>query len=155
MYATKFTKEEALNLLETYNKEPFHILHGLTVGEVLRWYAGELGYGDEADFWEIAGLLHDIDFEQYPEEHCKKAPELLESAGVAECLPCSSGDQVRRLLQRQAQAPRPAAPNNQFDQLFQIHLAGHGWGQIPLAQLLQGYLAAGVPRLPKGHRPHS
>ena len=84
MYATKFTKEEALKLLETYNKEPFHILHGLTVGEVLRWYAGELGYGDEADFWEIAGLLHDIDFEQYPEEHCKKAPELLEKGGVGE-----------------------------------------------------------------------
>ena len=62
MYATKFTKEEALKLLETYNKEPFHILHGLTVGEVLRWYAGDLGYGDEAYFWEIAGLLHDIDF---------------------------------------------------------------------------------------------
>ena len=94
MYATKFTKEEALKLLETYNKEPFHILHGLTVGEVLRWYAGELGYGDEADFWEIAGLLHDIDFEQYPEEHCKKAVELLKEAGAEEELihaVCSHG----------------------------------------------------------------
>ena len=63
--------------------------------------------------------------------------ELLESSGVAECLPCSSGDQVRRLLQRQPQAPWPAAPDNQFDQFLQIHLAGHGGGQLPLAQLLQ------------------
>ena len=82
MYRTKFTREEALKLLKTYNHEPFHILHGLTVGETMKWFAGELGYGEEADFWEAVGILHDIDFELYPEEHCKKAVELLEAAGA-------------------------------------------------------------------------
>ena len=79
---TKFSREEAIGLLKQYNQELFHILHGLTVGGVMRWYAGELGYGEDADFWEIAGILHDIDYERYPEEHCKKAPELLEAAGA-------------------------------------------------------------------------
>ena len=69
------TREEALELLRKYNKEPFHILHGLTVEGVMRWYAKELGFGDEEEYWGIVGLLHDIDFEQWPEEHCKKAPE--------------------------------------------------------------------------------
>ena len=71
------SREEALELLRKYNKEPFHIRHGLTVEGVMRWYAGELGYGDDKDFWGIVGLLHDIDFEKYPQEHCLKAPELL------------------------------------------------------------------------------
>ena len=74
---THITREEALELLKKYNQEPFHLEHGITVGKTLRWFAEDLGYGDEADFWEIAGLLHDVDFEKYPEEHCKKAPELL------------------------------------------------------------------------------
>ncbi len=73
----ELTRVQALDLLMKYNKEPFHILHGLTVEGVMRWYAKELGYGGEADFWAMAGLLHDVDFEIYPEEHCKKAPELL------------------------------------------------------------------------------
>ena len=77
-------REEALELLKQYNQEPFHILHGLTVEGVMRWYARELGYGEEEDFWGIVGLLHDIDFEQYPEQHCVKAPELLCPAGVGE-----------------------------------------------------------------------
>ena len=71
------TRQQALDLLMKYNKESFHILHGLTVEGVMRWYANELGYGEEADFWAMAGLLHDIDFEMYPEEHCIKAPDLL------------------------------------------------------------------------------
>ena len=78
------TREEALELLRKYNQEPFHIQHGLTVEKTMRWFANELGYGDEADYWAITGLLHDIDFEQYPEEHCVKAPELLREAGVGE-----------------------------------------------------------------------
>ena len=78
------SREEALELLRKYNKEPFHIRHGLTVEGVMRWYAGELGYGDDKDFWGIVGLLHDIDFEKYPQEHCLKAPELLREAGVGE-----------------------------------------------------------------------
>ena len=78
------TREEALALLRRYNKEPFHILHALTLEGVMAWYARELGYGDRSDFWALAGLLHDIAFEQWPEQHCRKAPELLQEAGAGE-----------------------------------------------------------------------
>lgn len=78
------SREEALALLKKYNKEPFHIQHALTVEGVMRWYAEQLGFGDEAEFWSQAGLLHDIDFELFPDEHCKKAPELLREAGVSD-----------------------------------------------------------------------
>lgn len=84
MRESKITRDEALELLKTYNKEPFHIQHALTVEGVMRWYANELGYGDEEEYWGISGLLHDIDFEMYPDEHCVKAPELLEKGGVGE-----------------------------------------------------------------------
>lgn len=77
-------RQEALELLKKYNKEPFHIQHGLTVEGVMNWYAQNLGYGDEADYWATIGLLHDIDFELYPDEHCKKAPELLKEAGLSD-----------------------------------------------------------------------
>ena len=77
MMKTHITREQALALLRKYNQEHFHLQHGITVGKVMRWYANELGFAEEADFWEIAGLLHDVDFEKYPEQHCKKAPELL------------------------------------------------------------------------------
>jgi predicted hydrolase (HD superfamily) len=78
------TREEALALLKEYNKEAFHIQHALTVEGVMRWFAQELGYGEEEEFWGITGLLHDIDFEQYPEQHCVKAPELLKKGGVSD-----------------------------------------------------------------------
>ena len=81
---SSITREQAYALLTKYNKEPFHIQHALTVEGVLRWYANELGYGEDADFWAITGLLHDIDFEGWPEEHCIKAPELLREGGVSE-----------------------------------------------------------------------
>ena len=74
---TAITRQQALSLLQKYNQEPFHILHALTVEGVIRWYARELGYGEDVDFWGLCGLLHDVDFEKYPEEHCQKAPELL------------------------------------------------------------------------------
>lgn len=77
-------RDEAFELLKKYNKEAFHIQHGLTVEGVMKWYAKELGYGDEAEYWGIVGLLHDIDFELYPDQHCIKAPELLKEAGVGE-----------------------------------------------------------------------
>lgn len=77
-------RQEALELLKKYNKEPFHIQHGLTVEGVMRWYAQNLGYGNEADYWATVGLLYDIDFELYPDEHCKKAPELLKEAGLSD-----------------------------------------------------------------------
>lgn len=81
---TELTRESAIALLRKHNKEDFHVLHGLTVGGVLKWYASELGYGEEADFWEIVGILHDIDFEEYPEEHCLVAPRLLAEGGAEE-----------------------------------------------------------------------
>lgn len=84
MRTSNLTREEAFELLRKYNKESFHIQHALTVEGVMRWFAKELGYGDEEDYWGITGLLHDIDFELYPEQHCVKAPELLKEGGVGE-----------------------------------------------------------------------
>ncbi len=81
---SNLTREEAYTLLHKYNKEAFHIQHALTVEGVMRWYAKDLGYGEEEEYWGITGLLHDIDFELYPDEHCKKALELLKEGGVAE-----------------------------------------------------------------------
>ena len=78
------SREKAFLLLEKYNKEPFHIRHALTVEGVMRFFAKSLGYLDEEEYWCIVGLLHDIDFELYPEEHCKKAPELLAAGGVGD-----------------------------------------------------------------------
>ena len=78
------TRDEAFTLLKKYNKDPVHIQHALTVEAVMKWYANELGYGEDAEYWGIVGLLHDIDFELYPEEHCLKAPEMLREAGVGE-----------------------------------------------------------------------
>jgi predicted hydrolase (HD superfamily) len=88
------SRDAALALLRTYNTEPFHIQHALTVEGVMRWYAGELGYGEDADFWATVGLLHDVDFEKWPEEHCKKAPELLRAGGCSDAFihaVCSHG----------------------------------------------------------------
>ena len=84
MLTSSVTRAQAYDLLTKYNKEPFHIQHALTVEGVMRYFANELGYADEADFWGITGLLHDMDFECYPDEHCKKAPELLREIGVSE-----------------------------------------------------------------------
>lgn len=78
------SREAAMELLRKYNKDPFHIQHALTVEGVMRWFAVESGYGEDEEYWGIVGLLHDIDFELYPEEHCIKAPELLRAGGVGE-----------------------------------------------------------------------
>ena len=88
------TREQAFDLLKKYNQEEFHIRHALTVEGVMRWYAKKLGYGEEEEFWGIVGLLHDIDFEQYPEQHCIKALKLLKDGGASEELihaVCSHG----------------------------------------------------------------
>ncbi len=74
---SEITKEQAYDLLKKYNKEPFHLHHGLTVSCVMEYFAENLGFGEEKNFWALAGLLHDIDFEMWPEEHCQKAPSLL------------------------------------------------------------------------------
>ena len=76
------TYEQALALLQKYNKEPFHIRHGLTLEGVMAWFAKE--NGEDAEFWGLCGLLHDVDFEMYPDEHCVKAPELLAEIGASE-----------------------------------------------------------------------
>ena len=80
------TRQQAWDLLKQYNHEPFHLRHGVTVEHVMGWYAQELGYGDEKEFWSIVGLLHDLDFEQWPEEHCVKSQELMRQAGVDEAI---------------------------------------------------------------------
>ncbi|MDO4922179.1 MAG: hydrolase [Phascolarctobacterium sp.] len=80
------TREEAWKLLTQYNKEPFHLRHALTVEGVMRYFARELGYGDQEEYWGIVGLLHDLDFEQYPEQHCVKSQELMRRHGVDESI---------------------------------------------------------------------
>ncbi len=81
---SNLTRQQAYELLRKYNQEPFHIQHALTVEAVMRWFADDLGYGDDEEFWGQVGLLHDIDFELYPEQHCVKAPELLRDGGAGE-----------------------------------------------------------------------
>ena len=78
------SREDAAALLKKYNKDPFHIQHAFTMEAVMQWHAKELGYENDAEYWGIVGLLHDIDFELYPEEHCLKAPELLKEGGVGD-----------------------------------------------------------------------
>ena len=77
-------REDALALFRKYNRDPFHVQHAYTVEAVMKRFANELGYGTDAEFWGIVGLLHDIEFEQFPDQHCVKAPELLREAGVDE-----------------------------------------------------------------------
>lgn len=77
-------KEKAIELLKEYNKEPFHIRHGITVGEVMKYFAEKFGYGEEKEKWYLAGLLHDLDFEIYPEEHCIKTQEIMKEKGINE-----------------------------------------------------------------------
>ena len=94
---SNLTREEAYTLLHKYNKEAFHIQHALTVEGVMKWFANDLGYGEDEEYWAITGLLHDIDFELYPEEHCIKAPELLKEGGVADDMIysiCSHGYEI-------------------------------------------------------------
>jgi predicted hydrolase (HD superfamily) len=88
------SREQAWELLKKHNKDPFHLQHALTVEGVMKWYAKDLGYQGDEEFWGIVGLLHDIDFEEYPQEHCLKAPELLRAGGAGEAIihaVCSHG----------------------------------------------------------------
>ncbi len=78
------SREDALALLKKYNKDPFHLQHAFTVEAVMKWFAKEAGYAEDEEYWGIVGLLHDIDFELYPDEHCLKAPELLRDGGIGE-----------------------------------------------------------------------
>jgi predicted hydrolase (HD superfamily) len=78
----EITKQEAAELLGRYNQDAFHLRHAAIVAGVMRYFAGTLGYGEEADFWEIVGLLHDLDFERYPDEHCIKVQEIMREEGL-------------------------------------------------------------------------
>lgn len=103
------SRDDAFQLLRKYNKEPFHIQHALTVEGVMKWYAKELGYEEDAQYWGIVGLLHDIDFEQYPDQHCIKAPELLREGGVGEDIihaVCSHGYELGELIEKTILAMR-------------------------------------------------
>ena len=98
------TREEAYELLKKYNKEDFHLHHGRMVGGAMRYFAKKLGYGDQEEFWAIVGLLHDIDFEMWPDDHCKKAKELLAEAGypdgfTLECMVLKNNLQVATMAQ--------------------------------------------------------
>lgn len=78
------TREGAWELLREYNKDEFHLEHAEIVGKTMRYFAEKLGYGAEADFWEVVGILHDLDFEMYPQEHCIKSQEIMRERGVDE-----------------------------------------------------------------------
>jgi predicted hydrolase (HD superfamily) len=78
------SRDQAWELLTRYNEDPFHLRHAETLEGVMKWFADSLGYGEDRDYWGVVGLLHDIDFERFPECHCLKAPELLREAGVGE-----------------------------------------------------------------------
>jgi len=106
-----FDRAQALALLKEYNSEPFHILHALTVEGVMRWFAKEQGFAEDAEHWGLVGLLHDIDFERWPEEHCKRAPEVLKKAGLSDdfiysvcshayglCSDCEPKHQMEKIL---------------------------------------------------------
>lgn len=84
--ANSITREQAWELLTQYNKDEFHLKHARIVECVMRYFANELGYGAEADFWAIVGLLHDLDFERYPEQHCIKVQEIMGGLGLEERL---------------------------------------------------------------------
>ena len=82
--SSELTREEAWQLLKEYNKDHFHLQHAVTVEGVMRYFAEKLGYGSEEDFWGIVGLLHDLDFEMYPDEHCIKEQEIMRERGIDE-----------------------------------------------------------------------
>ena len=77
-----YTRSQGWELLKRYNQDPFHLRHAVTVEAVMGWFARELGYGEEEPFWRMVGLLHDLDFEQYPEQHCLKSQEIMEREGL-------------------------------------------------------------------------
>ncbi len=80
------TPQQAYELLKEYNEGEFHLKHGRIVGDVMRWFANDLGYGQEADFWQVVGILHDLDFESWPEQHCIKSQELMREKGLDESI---------------------------------------------------------------------
>ena len=102
------TYDEAYALLKEYNEGEFHLKHGRTVGDVMRWFAEDLGYGSEADFWQLVGLLHDLDFEKYPDEHCLKSQEIMRARGLDERLiRATASHGWDEAAQRHGELPKP------------------------------------------------
>lgn len=91
MRKSLINREQALDLLKQYNKESFHLEHALTVEAIMGYLAEDLGYGAEKEYWSLVGLLHDVDFEQYPDRHLEETPTILKEAGVGE-------DMIRSIL---------------------------------------------------------
>ncbi len=81
---TTVTPEKAFEIIKKYNTESFHLRHAVTVSKVMRYMAETLGYGEDAEYWESVGMLHDIDFEQYPECHLDNTPAILKTEGISE-----------------------------------------------------------------------
>lgn len=106
------TREQAWQLLTEYNKEPFHLRHALTVEGIMKYFANTLGYGDEADFWAQVGLLHDLDFEIYPTEHCIKSQEIMRKHGLDERLITATASHGYGLAQHDI------APQHQMEKLL-------------------------------------
>ena len=104
-------RDQALELLKKYNKEEFHLRHAYTVEGVMRWYANELGYAEDEEFWGLVGLLHDVDFEQFPKEHCIKAPELLAEIGTSE-------DMIHAIVCHSYGHFSDAAPEHQMEKVL-------------------------------------
>ena len=103
------TREQAWDLLSKYNKEPFHLRHAITVEHVMGWFAEHLGYGEERELWSLVGLLHDLDFEMWPEEHCKKSQELMRKGrGGRDCDPGHGQPRLGPLCGSEARAPHGA-----------------------------------------------
>ena len=112
-----YTKEQAWELLTQYNKGEFHLKHANTVADVMRWYANELGYGDEADFWETVGLLHDLDFEMYPDEHCIKSQEIMREKGLDERLIRATASHGYGLAQNDIEPQRPRRCSQKIERI--------------------------------------
>ncbi|MFA5585387.1 MAG: hydrolase [Saccharofermentanales bacterium] len=78
------SRNQALELLSSYNRDPFHIEHALTLEAIMAFMARDMGLGEEEDYWAMVGLLHDIDFEQYPDQHLEHTPQILAEAGIGQ-----------------------------------------------------------------------
>ena len=108
---TDMTRQEAWELLTKYNKEEFHLKHAQVVEGVMKYFAHELGYQDEQNYWGIVGLLHDLDFEMYPEEHCHKTKEIMESEGI-------SPDIIRAVISHGYGIVNDVAPEHEMEKVL-------------------------------------
>jgi predicted hydrolase (HD superfamily) len=105
------SRDKAWELLNKHNHDAFHLQHAKTVEGVMRWFAADQGFADEADYWGVVGLLHDIDFEEHPDQHCLKAPELLRQGGVSE-------DVIRSVVSHGYELTVDIKPEHQMEKIL-------------------------------------